>query len=234
MMIKGTILSTILKRVVVGVLVFVQSAVAQQVKVVKAKGQNAIVQFQRGNVPKEGQTYYLSTQAPDSSFGADDGMGPLGDGSGHGAAAGGRDYKMGLSFFAGKEAGALGPNSAGGTGTFGFGLTVRPGFNLAGLFELGPVLSISRVGAINFMFGGFLEVNFIENRAGAAFVPGLGLQGTFSKGGTISMDGTLFGKIFVLGNSSTCLRVDAGAQMTMLKGASNIGFGLGGGLEAYF
>src|SRR5690606_32724210 len=108
------------------------------------------------------------------------------------------------------------------------------GFNLGGTWELGPVVSITKVGEMSWMIGGFVEFNFIKNAPGASFVPGLNVQGTFAKGGTIGVDGTIFGKFFMLGQSSTCIRADGGVQMTKTDAGSEIGFGLGAGLEAYF
>src|SRR5690606_5383022 len=98
----------------------------------------------------------------------------------------------------------------------------------------GPILTLSKAAEFSFGFGGFGEFNFTANRAPETFIPGLGVKATWNKGNTIGVTGYLFGKMFILGQSSTAITLAPEFAYTKVTGGSSTSFGLSGGLSTYF
>ena len=134
---------------------------AQQAKIIKVKGQQAIVQFPNGTAPTVGQ------------------MIDVGGGGGDGATSsapmnGRRDHLLGLSASL-----TAASSSAGGSQT-NLNFTGRYGWNQA-IMEFGPIVNLaysSTPGRTDRTLGagGYFDFNFVENRSGVPLVYGVGAE----------------------------------------------------------
>lgn len=147
---------------------FAHFAQAQQAKVIKVKGQQAIVQFPQGVLPTVGQTFDLS--------GGASGGGTL---EGAPVRSGTRDHLIGLS----TNLSFLSSSAGGSTSTFNF--IGKYGWNMQTI-EFGPIATISYVSQTNqtdrtLGAGGFFDFNFVPNVSGQSFIYGVGAEATYSQ-----------------------------------------------------
>lgn len=191
---------------------FDAQAKGSMIKVMKAKGRRAIVQFPTTAPPVGTTLQVLSThgddETDDSEHGEDDADS---DSSGR---VGYRDYYIGLGSNISKTMGTGGATS--------FSLNASFGWNLAD-FEIGPFLSLAKSSG-DPTFGGGLafDWNFANNNVDPnVFVPGLVLKGSFGAGAATSFGGQvgLFLKFFVLRRSATAIRADFLFDITKSSGA---------------
>ena len=221
-----------MKYIVMALLVIgsASSAFAQEARIIKVKGQQAIVTFPSGVKPQVGQTLDVGRSSGGSG-------GPVGKGS--------RDHYIGLS----AELSSL-TNSASSTSTTAFTLIPRYGWNM-GVIEYGAsgrlgYGSTSGVSTSSLGAGGFFDFNLVPNVSGTEMV--FGLFGdiavrqdsqTISSTTTSSSVTTLFGggqvKYFGL-SDSFAIRGEAGYyyENTSPSATTNSGFKVKGAIAAYF
>jgi len=222
------VLSTLL---VVFALAFASSSNAAEVKVEKVKGKRAIVQIRSGKL-KAGSVYRILSpdEEVESSVMSDSSSG----------ASLSRDYGLGMSLSFTSLA------VEGSTSVTNISLSSSFLFNF-GIAEVGPTVGLAYAGlseTTTLTFGITGGVNFIANKPGAVFVPGLGLTMAYTMvtSGGLSVSGLSFlpelqVKIFALGNS-TALRFGLGyLYQTIGTGGVSLattGFEFSGGLSVYF
>lgn len=194
------------------------------VKVLKAKGSKAIVQFGSNVRPQNGDTYKLNLGGNGDSM-------DLGDGSMEAAPMTGgwgrRAYLIELNSSVTKTVGAAG---------------IGASFSAGGGFNLGSLEFGARLGFVkdsNFSGGIFGAFNFVKNEAPETFIPGIGLKAGIAKpsgvtGITIDFGLSLFTKLFVLGQSSSAITI--AIPFDFEKTAAGLGksFGLSLGISTYF
>jgi hypothetical protein len=212
---------------------------AQQAKVIKVKGQQAIVQFPPGTPPLVGEMLPVGGSAQ-----TEDGA-PRGRGS--------RGHLLGLSgnvsFKSSKtETGSTSTSS----NTTSFGVDGRYGWNEE-IFEFGPLATLSyssttgqssrTLGA-----GGFFDFNLVPNRPGTPIVYGVGATASFGQATqTIANQDTTFSLIdvFAGGNikwfglsENVAIRGDAGLDYLRTSGnnstTTDTAFQIRAGLAFYF
>lgn len=206
---------------------------AQQAKVIKVKGQQAIVQFPPGTPPVVGEMIPVGGEAQTES-GAHTGRGSRA----HYLAAGGTIYFTN--------------NSATSNSTTGFTLDGRYGWNQE-IFEFGPLVTIayeSTTGSSSrkLAAGGFFDFNLVANKPGVPTVYGVGAYADFGQSSTTtgSTDQTSsLVDVFVGGNvkwfglaDNVALRGDAGFSLgrSSINGqaTTNSGLLIKGALAFYF
>lgn len=209
---------------------------AQQAKVIKVKGQQAIVQFPNGTAPMVGQTIDLNG-------------GGEGGGASMAAVPGSREHLIALSMNLGAYS-----SSAGGSRTE-FALVGRYGWNMK-IMEFGPIvqlgyLSLPGQSTRTIGGGGYFDFNFVENNPGVPFIYGVGaeafykqLNTSYASGATDSTEGDLeliaAGNVKWFGlNDHIALRGDAGLDIqrsSVNSGATTTLTGLliRGGIAVYF
>jgi len=183
----------------------------------KAKGKNAIVQF-KTLAPKKGEKFSVS---PAKAKGEDGEESSGDEGDADSGGGGSRANTIALATNISVQGG------------FAMNVSSQFGWNSGG-FEIGPVLNLSVTsGTFGLLGGVFADINFAENKAPASTIIALGLKATFDLGSkAFAITGGLPFKLFVLGNSTTAIRISPDVIMTF-PGAS-ISFGLNGGLQVYF
>ena len=189
------------------------SAPKLEIKVLKAAGHKALVEFPASITPTKGSSY------------------ALGSATGGGGGSGSREYRLGLS------AGFTKPIPGSST------LSLAPefGWNM-GSFEAGLRAALGSVAAgtttsSSLSFGGFFDFNFVKNHAPETFVPGLtaSFDFTTSAGSSyMTFGGGVFGKLYILGLSSTAIRLDLDFLMSVISGSLSKTLKFGGGLATYF
>lgn len=206
---------------------------AQQAKVIKVKGQQAIVQFPPGTPPVVGEMIPVGGSA------VNEGGGTSGRGSrAHLLAVSGQ-----ISFT---------NNSATSNSTTGFTVQGRYGWNQE-IFEFGPLAQIGYTSTTGkstrtLLGGGFFDFNFIPNKPGVQTVYGVGATADFGQfsetTGSVETSTSLL-EIFAGGNikwfglsENVALRGDAGFQLarSSVNGANttNSGLLIMAGLAFYF
>jgi hypothetical protein len=214
--------------------IFVGSmAFAQQAKVIKVKGQQAIVEFPMGVAPSVGQRIELSNGVEPEDFGATLGT----------------NRANFLSLTA--QLSAISSSAGSGTTTT-FEVSGRAGWNTAKL-EYGPMgtlgySSASGTSARTVLAGGFFDYNLIPNKSGTQMVYGLGAEGqigqTAATTGGVEVAQTVF-KLFAGGSvkwfglsDTVALRADAGLDTVRTSSGSvsvtESGLMIKGGIAAYF
>lgn len=145
---------------------------AQQAKVIKVKGQQAIVEFPDDVKPKVGQVVEVGPGGSSTANTANLDAGIPG--------VGGRDHTVGISAaqFSYFNSSVTNKN------TTALQLQGRFGWNL-GQFEVGPIVGLSyssteSISAMSFGGGGFVDVNLTPNQPGVDFVFGIGAEGMAS------------------------------------------------------
>ena len=209
-------------------------AYAQQARVIKVKGQQAIVQFPQGTTPLVGEALNVG------------GASAPAEGGGAGIPRGSRDQTLGLS----TNLGLFTVSDGGGSATL-FNFAGRYGWNMQ-IFEFGPIATITYTSSnlITNRYvaaGGFFDFNFIPNVIGQQFVYGVGAEGTFGQAtGTIaSVDTTNSLTSFLIGGQAKwfglsdhfALRGDAGLNIVRTSASiGNVTTGLliRGGVTGYF
>jgi len=212
---------------------FTSSAQAQ--RIIKVKGQQAIVQFPPGITPTVGET--LSTGG--SSAPVDNGAGSHGSGS--------RDHSLTLLV---NDLGVY-SSSAGGSRTI-FDLSGSYGWNMHTM-EFGPIVTINYVSKPGetdrtLTGGGFFDFNFVPNVVGQSLIYGVGAQAQFGQttmtigsfdNSFTALELGLMGTVKWFGLSDhVCLRADAGFDMQRSGTSSGTttltGLLVRGGLAGYF
>lgn len=176
---------------------FTGSLNAQSIKVRRADGQRAIVQFSKDTKPEVGKVYSIG-QKPDSDLGAleEDSLSVQ-------SSAGLRDYFIELSNSM--------PFVLGDGGGLSFSTAAKFGFNL-GTLEFAPSFGFSKVtvgdvSATSFNLGLMADVNFIKNNVGETFVPAFTANFGFAKGGSLSFGAGVAGKFYILRQSQSAIRL---------------------------
>lgn len=208
---------------------------AQEAKVIKVKGQQAIVQFPNGTAPVVGEMIPVGGEAK-----TEDG--------GH-RARGSRDHLLAL-------AGEIDftNNSATSTSTTTFNIQGRYGWNQE-IFEFGPLAgflytSTNGLSTRTIYGGGFLDFNFVPNKPGNDFIYGVGVTGDFSQGTTSVSNGsdqtTSYFELFAGGNikyfglsENVALRADAGFDFKKNSGlngqsSNDVGLKILAGIAFYY
>ncbi len=204
---------------------------AQQARVIKVKGQQAIVQFPQGTAPIVGETMNVGGgSAPDGSV----------------IPRGTRDHTLGLS----TALGVFTISDGGGSKTQ-FDFTGRYGWNMQ-IFEFGPIATISYLSGSGsttrgISGGAFFDFNFVPNVMGQQFIYGVGAEGTLGQSTTTqaSVDTTTsltnfliagYAKWFGL-SDHFALRGDAGLNIQRTSAsvaAVTTGLLVRGGINVYF
>lgn len=210
-------------------------AQAQSIKVRRADGQRAIVQFSKSVVPQVNQVYSISAGQGAATANDDIEAGTTPPPS---MGGGDRDYFIELANSV--------PFTMGGGG-LSMTTSAKFGWNL-GSFEIAPNVgfgksSVGDVSTTSFNAGVMADINFIENRVGEAFVPAFTANLGFAKGGTLSFGGGLAAKLYVLRQSQSAIRLAIrfdGTKIPAIEGAPGSG-GLGKsiqilevGIQTYF
>ncbi len=197
------------------------------IRVVKSKGQRALVIFPNSVAPQTGETYRI--------------IDSFEEGWSEESAFPQRNYTIDLSSQVGRSSTTAGSTSV---ATTGLAFDARFGLNWQNI-ELGPAVSIlyAGVGTTSTSvigFGGFVDFNFIENRPGTFFVPGVGVNaGVKIQSSTMSFGAgaDLFLKVFVFDNATALKIALLGDYYSGKVGAVNVAsmtLGLGLGLQVYF
>lgn len=207
---------------------------AQQARILKVKGQQAIVQFPPGTKPQVGQMLDVGS---DATVGMNAGS----------AGAGARDNSIGVATEL-----SFKNNSSSSKTTTAFSLAARYGWNMVD-WEIGPsgllsYRSIDGISATAFGIGGFFDYNLVPNVPGTEMVYGVGTEVSFlsSSTSTSSVSTTVidlfvggFLKYFALKNT-VALRGDAGLEYDRTGRSNtsttdaNTGLVIKGGLQVYF
>jgi len=194
------------------------SVFAAPVKIIKTGGNRAVIEYPKGTVIKAGSTLNLAT-------------GEEGDeGSGETAGPGGRKNFVGL--------GARSSLSLETGGGFSIpALTLQYGFNM-GSFEIAPTVGMTKVGSLGFDFSLLADVNFSNNKVGETFVPAFMISAGFARSGganVIPLRAGIAGKIFVLRQSQSAIRLEATFDMTKVTGGFSKGITiLSAAIQTYF
>lgn len=180
---------------------FDAQAKGSKIKVMKAKGRRAIVQFPTA-APPVGTTLQVLSSHGDEEGEESEETDEDSDAEGS-RRSGYRDYYIGLGSNFTKTM------AEGSSATF--SVNGSFGWNFED-FELGPFLSFTKSsGDPSFGAGLAFDWNFaINNKDPNIFVPGLVLKGNFGAGAATSFGGQvgLFMKLFVLRQSATAIRAD--------------------------
>lgn len=197
---------------------------APEISVIRAKGQNAVVRFPKDVVPEKGKKFFISTTQPEAEE-----M----DSEDVASGGGSRDHRISLNLTSALKGG------------FVFALSGDFGFNM-GSVEFGPEVMLARASSVDpddatqsisttsFRIGAFTDINFIKNTPAETFVPALGIKAGFSKGNSIDVTGEIALKLFVLGQSSSAIRLAPFFTFTKETGGSTTQFGLNSALSVYF
>lgn len=198
-----------MKHLLVALLVFgsVSSAFAQQAKVIKVKGNQAIVQFPKNSPPSVGQTIDLSGGSRESSR------------SGGGGSTGPRNNSIGVSAVIASLSTSNNVRGSASTSVTTIEIAGRYGWN-AETMEYGPLGSVSRIStdggsATTIKVGGFFDYNLVPNTTAVDMVYGLGAEASIGQSSpsqgdsasTMGFAGGGFLKWFLLG-TSTAFRGD--------------------------
>lgn len=190
---------------------------AAPVKVIKTGGNRAVIEFPKGTVIKAGSTLNLAT-------------GEEGDSGSESAGPGGRKNFIGIN--------AQSTLGLGGGGGFSIpALNLQYGMNMGG-FEIAPTVGLSKVGTLGFNFSLLADINFANNKVGETFVPAFMISAGFARAAganTIPLRAGFAGKLFVLRQSQSAIRLEVSFDMTKVTG----GFSkqitlLGAGISTYF
>lgn len=226
-----------MKKLIVSILVLLSGSgvYAQKAKVVKTKGQQAIVQFPEGVTPEVGQTFNVGEEVLEDVGGAKSSGG------------GSRKKLLGIS----TELSML-SNSLTSKSTTAFTMSGRFGWNMKD-FEAGPAGSIvytSTDGRAQQLIsaGGFLDVNLVPNDVGTDIVYGIGTEaevGFYSDSSVTLNNYTSYNvfaggflKLFMLLKNTVAARADLGFDYTSYSNDrtsySTSGLLAKGGLSVYF
>lgn len=218
------------------ILLGASTANAQTFKVLRAKGNKAVIQLPKGESLAKGSTYSIS-ESRESSASAG------GNGS--------REKTVSLSseIFTGSR--SVGSGSSVSLTTF--DVAGRYGWN-QGVMEYGPLASVAyassgSASARTILAGGFYDYNLVENTPDTELVYGVGAsaalgQASVSAGGSSSTSSTILtasgggqAKWFPFGHS-TAIRVDGGLrfdrQKTGTVTTTETGLTIAAGLQVYF
>lgn len=145
---------------------------AQEAKVIKVKGQQAIVQFPKGHKPYAGETIDLSGGGGGDAGGAGT--------TGGGGSTGPREHSIGAAAEISSISSSNNVKGSSSTSTTTIALEGRYGWN-AVTMEYGPLAALSRTStdsgsSMTLKAGGFFDYNLVPNTAGAEMVYGLGAE----------------------------------------------------------
>lgn len=204
---------------------------AQSFKVLKVKGNKAIIQFSRGETLEKGESYSVSGEGPSES--------------GSSGGARGKTVSFSSDLFTGSTSSGNGASSS----RTSFDVAGRYGWN-DGMMEYGPIASIAylSIGGASTRaigVGGFFDYNLVENKPGVDLVYGAGAQAAIGQssdsggesGSLFTLDGGGQLKWFPFGHD-TAIRLDAGLRYQRTS-VSNItttttGLAIAAGLQTYF
>jgi hypothetical protein len=95
--------------------------------------------------------------------------------------------------------------------------------------------SFSKIGSFSWGFFGQADINFVENKPGATFVPAVTASVGVTKGITIPVQLGLVGKFFILRQSQSAIRAGVTFDFTKFSGSSTKSFSiLSLGVQTYF
>jgi hypothetical protein len=194
-------------------------APAEEIRVLRTKGKNAIVQFRDAPPALNSRWTIQGSEAGGSGT-----MAPVGPSQ--------RGYLIDLSTSFVKplvEGGGMSMALAG-----------RGGVNM-GQMEAGAGLGFSKAtgSSLGLSLLGWADLNFLRNDPGTNFVPGVSAGVSFGKAGefkTFGGDVGVFVKAWFLRQSSTAFRLDLKMAFSKISGLDGMGkaIGVAGGLVTYF
>jgi hypothetical protein len=221
-----------LEFILVPILLLSSSAFAEQARILKVKGQQAIVQFPSGVKPQVGELINVGNDVN------------LDDSSG---GAGSRQYLLGLSTSL-----TFKNNSQTSKSNTHFDVSGRFGWNLIQM-EAGPIASLAYdsgdlSSSTAVLVGGFFDYNLVPNKPGVEMVYGIGGEASIGQSSnSVSSISTSIVDIFLGGfikywalKNSVAFRGDGGydyyrtAQSNSSTATSISGFVIKGGLSVYF
>ena len=183
---------------------------ATPVKVIKTGGSRAVVEFPKGTKVQAGEVLQMSMGDEAESFSG---------------APGGRKNYIGLGGVMAYDLDAA---------AFTLFYTVQYGWNF-GTFEFAPSASFSKIDSFSWGFAGQADINFVENKPGATFVPAVTASVGVTKGITIPVQAGLVGKFFILRQSPSAIRVGVSFDLTKFSGGSSKALSiLSLGVQTYF
>ncbi|MCM2282812.1 MAG: hypothetical protein NDI61_13310, partial [Bdellovibrionaceae bacterium] len=212
------------------------TAQAQTFKVLKMKGNKAVIQLPKGSTLEKGESYSIgtSTDGESSSTSAGGSSGP-------------REQTLSMSsaLFTGSRSSSNGTS----TSITAIDLTGRYGWN-KGIMEYGPLAefeyaSASSVSTRTIEVGGFFDYNLVENKEGVDMVYGLGATASIGQSSTEGQPSTSIMNIngggqlkwFPFGHA-TAIRLDAGLnyerQSVSGRTLTTTGLLIAAGLQTYF
>lgn len=172
------------------------TAHGQEIKVRKVNGQKAVVQFSKEIVPQVDQVYSLSVDKSKKEAmvmpSETSDIPPLS------IRADARSNFIKIS-------NAM-PFVLGIGGTFSVTTDFEYGWN-NGYFEIAPSLGLDTKASFTFSLGLAADFNFVENVPTKVFVPAFTVKGAYKKGNSFGFGAGLAGKLYILGESQSAIRL---------------------------